>query len=106
MDFDEPKKFICCACTIVALVSVGLLTLFSFSSLDAMEYGLDYNSIVKTIDPNPFSSGYHFLGFGHKFIKFPSTVQSMEFSNERSSTRPPILSRTDDGLMISFKATV
>lgn len=30
----------------------------------------------------------------------------MEFSNERTANRPPILSRTEDGLQISFKATV
>jgi len=29
----------------------------------------------------------------------------MEFSNERGADRPPIMSRTDDGLGISFKAS-
>jgi hypothetical protein len=29
----------------------------------------------------------------------------MEFSNEGTADRPPIISRTDDGLMITFKAS-
>ena len=106
MDFDNPKKAICCCCTLTSVVAIAVLGFLSFSSLDATEYGIDYSSITKTVDKNIYQPGYHFLGFGHKFIRFPSTVQSMEFSSERSSSRPPIQSRTEDGLMITFKATV
>ena len=103
---DDPKTAICCCCSITTLVAVGVLAFFSYASLDAMEYGLDYSGITKTIDDQPYASGYHFIGFGHSFIKFPSTVQSMEFSTERTANRPPLVSRTEDGLQISFKATV
>ncbi len=106
MDFDSPKKAICCCCTLISVVALVILGLFSYASLDATELGLDYSGITKTIDSTIYSSGYHFLGFGHSFVRFPSTVQTMEFSNERTANRPPILSRTEDGLQISFKATV
>ena len=71
---DDLKKTICCGCTTLSLIGIGVLVLMSFSSLDANEYGLNYSGITKTIDKQVFSSGYHFLGFGHKFIKFQSTV--------------------------------
>lgn len=74
MDFEDPKQAICCCCTLTAVVAIGVLVFFSYSSLDAYEYGLDYSGITKTIDTNVYGSGYHFLGFGHSFIRYPSTV--------------------------------
>ena len=103
---DDLKKGICCFCTLTTIILTGILVFFSYASLDATEYGLDYSAITKTIDKTVYSSGYHFLGFGHSFVRFPSTVQSMEFSTQKTANRPPIQSRTEDGLQITFKATV
>jgi hypothetical protein len=79
-------------------------------SLEATEYGLDYAWISKTINPVAFENGLHFLGLVHSFIKFPKTVQTIEFSNETSADRRPIESRTSDGLEvileISFQYTL
>jgi hypothetical protein len=84
----------------------GLLFM-SFSSLDASEYGLDYNSITKTIDPKYYGSGIYFLGFGHSFLRYPSVQTNLEFSNEAGSNRPALDSRTSDGLQVTFqKVTV
>mmetsp|Transcript_38727 Transcript_38727/g.37072 ORF Transcript_38727/g.37072 Transcript_38727/m.37072 type:complete len:107 (+) Transcript_38727:18-338(+) len=105
MDFDDPKQAVCCCCTLTAIVAIGVFLFFSFASLDAYEYGLDYSSITKTIDDQLYLPGYHFLGFGHSFIKYPSVVQSMEFSTAMDANGPAISSRTDDGLMITFKAS-
>jgi hypothetical protein len=74
MDFDETKRSIMCGCCLLAVASIGVLVFFSYASLDAAEYGLDYSSITKTIDNKYYGSGYHFLGFGHSFIRYPSTV--------------------------------
>lgn len=74
MDFDETKRSVCCGCCLLAVASIGMLFYMSYSSLDASEYGLDYSSITKTIAKDEFGSGYHFLGFGHSFIRYPSTV--------------------------------
>ena len=46
----------------------------SFSSLPVNTYGLDYSPITKTINENVYTSGYHFIGFMHKFISYPSTM--------------------------------
>lgn len=96
MDMDDPRKAIGIGCCCLSTIGLVILVFMSYSTLDATEIGLDYSSITKSLDKNNiYQSGYHFIGFGHKFIKFPSTVQSMEFSDKSSR---PILSRTEDGL--------
>jgi hypothetical protein len=70
---NSPKKLVGCCCCVTALVTVAVFVFMCFSSLSAQEYGLDYSSITKTVDTMLYSSGYHYLGFGHKFIIFPST---------------------------------
>ena len=67
--------------------------------------GLDYAKISRTLDNKVYGPGYHYLGFAHKFITYPSTVINMEFSDSESADRPAIESRTDDGLTIKFKAS-
>ena len=42
----------------------------------------------------------YFIGIGHSFIKFPKTVQTIEFSKEKASNRASIESRTSDGLEV------
>ena len=103
---DDPRKAIGLGCCCLSAIGLTILIFMSYSTLDATELGLDYSSITKSVDQTIYQSGYHFIGFGHKFIKFPSTVQSLEFSGSTNSRRPSIQSRTEDGLMISFKATV
>ena len=105
MDMDDPKKVIGCCCCVTAVIAIAGLVFFSFSSLDAQEYGLDYSSISKTIDDKVYTSGYHFLGFAHSFIVYPSVVLNMEFSNDVAADREPIESRTEDGVPLSFKAS-
>ena len=50
MDFEDPKACIGCCCCVTLLVCSGIIVFFSYGSLDAQEYGLDYSSITKTID--------------------------------------------------------
>jgi hypothetical protein len=71
---DDPKSLVCCCCTLLGVLSVLALVFFSYASLDASEFGLDYSAITKTIDPKIYGSGYHYLGFGHTFIRYPATV--------------------------------
>ena len=80
-----------------------MLIIVSFKSLDINEYGLDYSSISKTIDNQAQQGGIHFLGVGHKFIKYPSTFQTIEFSKDLKSSGPPIKSRTSDGLEVAVE---
>lgn len=43
------KEGVFCCCCVTALVSIAVFLFFSFASLDAYEYGLDYSGITKTI---------------------------------------------------------
>ena len=94
---------LCCAICSLVLVVVIFMVL-SFSSLPVNTYGLDYSPITKKISPVVFSSGFHYLGFMHKFIEYPSTMQTFDFSKSPDSNRGPVESRSSDGLMVNFRA--
>lgn len=90
----EPKTKACLILVGVALVATAVLLFMSFSSLEVNELGLDYSSITKTIDPNVYTPGIHFLGLGHSFIRYPSTIQTYDFSHEVVADAPQVRSRT------------
>ena len=70
---DDPKKVIFCCCGITGIIAIGIFVFFSYATLETNEYGLDYSGISKTVDKQVYTSGYHFLGFAHSFIVYPST---------------------------------
>lgn len=107
---QDTMKGICgCVCCLFLITGVVLLIL-GFSSIEATEYGLNYSWLSKTISPEVTMNGLHFIGIGHSFIKFPRTAQTIEFSKNAKANRPPIESRTLDGLEvileISFQYTL
>lgn len=67
----------------------------SFSSLQATEVGLDYNQNTKTVDPKVYANGLYFLGLGHGFITFPTTLQTVDFEGSKVLT-----CFTSDGLPV------
>ena len=67
---EEQSAICCCVVCVIALASVIMVGL-SFSKLDVNIIGIDYDTIQKTISPTIYTSGIHFLGLGHRFIKFP-----------------------------------
>jgi len=92
-----------------SVVCVGVLLIvicvpLSFDSLEPETMGLHYNGLEETVSDDggkAFREGQYFLGLGHRFLKFPNTVQTIEFVD------PPLHSRTSDGLgvylVISFQ---
>ncbi len=88
-------------CTVVVLIIAYIV--LSFASLEYNEYGLDYSSIWKTVDEQPYTGGIHFLGFQHSFIKFPKSVQTIEFSSSKSANSGIMKSRTSDGLEVKLE---
>ena len=70
-----------CASICCMVVIIIIMIILSFSSLDVNTYGLDYSPITKTIAPTVFTSGFHYLGFMHKFIVYPATYQTFDFSD-------------------------
>jgi len=96
----SPLQTLVFCCTIISAITLFILILSSFSSLEFNEYGLDYSGITKEINPKPYTAGIFFLGIGHSFITFPKTVQTLEFSKERTANSAPLQSRTSDGLEV------
>jgi len=92
VDATQAAAGCCCCVTVIALI-VGLAT--SFAQVHATQYGLDYDHIFETVDDKVYTGGIHFLGIGHSFIKFPNTVQSVEYSQ---AAQDLLHARTSDGL--------
>lgn len=83
-----------CLLVVVAISTIIL----SFSSLPVNTFGLDYSPITKEINTKVFESGYHYIGFMHKFLEYPTTYQTMSFSDEAGSNRGSVEARSKDGL--------
>lgn len=90
-------------CLVVGVIAILVLIFTSFRTLEVNEIGLDYSGITKTVDKQLYTSGIHFLGVGHSFIKYPTTVQTFEFSKAQGSDAPSVRSRTKDGLEVDLE---
>lgn len=88
---------------VVGVIAIIILIFTSFRSLEVNEIGLNYSGITKSVDKDLFTSGIHFLGVGHSFIKYPTTVQTFEFSKSKGSDAPSVRSRTKDGLEVELE---
>ncbi|CAI2377437.1 unnamed protein product [Moneuplotes crassus] len=88
---------------IVGAIAIVILIFTSFRSLEVNEVGLNYSGITKSVDKDLYTSGIHFLGVGHSFLKYPTTVQTFEFSKGRGSDAPSVKSRTKDGLEVELE---
>lgn len=83
---------------IVIIVSIILIAV-SFSVMDPNEMGFDHDTIAGVINADKvYEGGRHFLGLGHKFIKYPRTIQSLAI--------PPAVVRSADGLPITIDLSV
>lgn len=92
-------------CLGVSLLVCVVLIYSAWDTLEPWEIGLDYNTILQSISPDAWSTGRHWLGLGHRFVKFPSTVITVQFSHEAGAgtSGGPLRSRTYDGLEVSLE---
>ncbi|CAK9043625.1 unnamed protein product [Durusdinium trenchii] len=92
---------------IVAGISLVLLVLFSFDTLEYQEYGLNYSKISETVERHPYTSGRYYLGIANHFIRFPRMVNSVLFSDEDAGKKqgPALQSRTRDGLNVRLEVS-
>eukprot|EP00440_Ansanella_granifera_P007799 gb/GFBE01008438.1/.p1 GENE.gb/GFBE01008438.1/~~gb/GFBE01008438.1/.p1 ORF type:complete len:313 (+),score=72.48 gb/GFBE01008438.1/:1-939(+) len=86
----------------------GLILLFLIYSawgvLEPWEVGLDYNMVTQSVSEDAWGSGRHWIGVGHTFVRFPSTVITVQFSHDvADSSGGPLRSRTSDGLEVSLE---
>lgn len=93
---------------VVALL-LGIYIWGSFATLEQTEMGIDFNAITyKTGDV--YFNGRQFIGFGHYFIKFPTNLQTIEFSADKSGSDKrgkgdALRSRTLDGLEVLLEVS-
>ena len=91
----------CCCCCSICLCLFVIIS--SVSECPINNVCLDYSRIWKTLDEEPIKSGFHYIGFMHKFYEYPTTQLSMDFGYD--SGREKIMARSKDGLMVNFKAS-
>lgn len=70
------------------IVSALLVFFSAWGTLEFTEIGLDYNSITRSVGDEAYSPGRYYLGVGHAFLKFPSTVQNVQFSKTADGRSP------------------
>ena len=57
----------------------------SFGKVHTLEFALDYDFLTQTISDQTLGSGLHFLGGPwHRLIRYPGTLQNMQFSSDDS----------------------
>jgi len=93
--------FLCGACVCFVVIPAVILIILSFSSLQPVEYGLNFNAITMTLENATYSvAGLYFLGFGHWFIRFPRVIQTIEFM--ATGEAGLLHTRTADGLPLTL----
>jgi len=102
---ENVMKGVCICILATACITGTILLILGISSLEATEFGLDYSWISKTINPVVKENGLYFIGIGHSFIRFPKNVQTIDFSKENTASRPPVQSRTSDGLEVILEVS-
>lgn len=91
----------CGACVCFVLIPAIILIVLSFSSLQPVEYGLNYNALLMDVENKTYSTaGLYFLGFGHWFIRFPRVIQTIEFLPTGEDGL--LHTRTSDGLPLTL----
>lgn len=89
---------------VVAIALCCLALVYSaWSVLEPWEIGLDYSLFTQSISPEAWTSGRHYLGVGHTFIRFNSTVTTVQFSHDALASSGPLRSRTADGLELTLE---
>lgn len=87
------------AIILACLAVPTLLILFSVDAVEQNEYGLMFNWVTKTLSKDVYHGGTHLVGFWNKFLVFPATVRTIEFSDRPGMAHARMLhTRTKEGL--------
>jgi hypothetical protein len=92
------EKLIIIGAGVVALIVVVGFA-FMWDTVEPTEYGMTYNTVTKTAGMDHiYEGGLYFVGPITHFIKFPSVVTHIEFSDRPEANSPPLETRTKEGL--------
>lgn len=68
----------------VILMSIILL-LVSVDTIEPLEVGITYNKITKNIGKEVYPNGRYIIGPWNTFIKYPSNLVTVEFSDSKTA---------------------
>ena len=93
---------IICLATCVVLSLTVILLLVSMDSLEPLQYGITINKITKQIGTEVYESGRYLIGPFNSFLRYPSNLVSIEFSDARGATGEALQTRTAEGLGLTL----
>jgi len=86
--------------------------MFSFGglgSVEVTEYALSSSLMTRKVEKEAFGSGRYYIGPFNHFIRYPATVSTIQFSDQKMQTdldimgEPVLRSRTADGLDVTIE---
>lgn len=100
-----------CCCGVVLLIII--LGFMSFKSLEQGQIGLKFDYMTQNIVGDPITeTGLKMVGPLNDLIVYPSVLQLLYFDNydayspgKNEILRPPVVSRTTDGLVVNVKVS-
>jgi len=83
-------------CFVLLVITLAM----SLGYVEPNEYGLTYNWLTKQIGSTVYHGGTHLIGPWNRFVEFPATAQTIEFSSRQHglATSPMLHTRTKEGL--------
>jgi len=96
---------------ITAFILALFIAIGGIKSVEITEYGLASNLVTRKVQKEPYLSGRYWIGPWCYFIKFPSVVKTIQFSDSRlqddlgidEQGDPMLRSRTADGLDVTIE---
>mmetsp|Transcript_113149 Transcript_113149/g.365549 ORF Transcript_113149/g.365549 Transcript_113149/m.365549 type:complete len:343 (-) Transcript_113149:63-1091(-) len=87
-------------------IAAVVMVAWGFASVEVSEYALNYSLVTRKVEPRTYSPGRYWIGPANYFIKFPSVLTTIQFSDlqyqfDLSPTEQgeaELRSRTRDGL--------
>ena len=90
---------------IVFIISI-ILFACSFDTVDPQNFGLKCSSLTKQCEMKTlYRGGRYFVYVSNYFIEFPAYQKTIEYSDGRERTAPPLQSRTADGFAVKLSVS-
>jgi hypothetical protein len=85
MGEGSEKAVVAGGCCFFLLLLIGILVGCSFGVLVPNTVGIDFDGTTQKINEGKlFPNGRHYIGLGHVFLQFPTSLQTVEFADMTS----------------------
>ena len=95
----------CYQISLILLIIFILLIFYLFlclTSIEPLYYGLEYNTLTKSISKNIYPNGIYLLNPFQKFLIYPANLVTIEFSDKKNA---PLNTRTAEGLSLTLSVS-